>query len=179
MLRRGVLVLGLLFAIGQSAAWAQSLKVAPLPRDRHVLVSFKLDGAFTDEMETAVHSGLTVSFVYDIDLKRGSTLWFDRTIASTSVTATVRYDNLLRRYYVSRMVDGRTERAETTDREDVVREWLTSDFDRLPLFQNVTLEVNGEYYVRVRVHTSPRNAAFVWPWQGHDAMASAKFTIVQ
>ncbi len=178
MLRRAAFIAALVLS-GVSVASGQTLQVAPLPRDGHVLVSFKMVEAFTDELENAVHSGLTISFVYQVDLKRGSTLWFDRTIASAVVTASVRYDLLTRKYHMSRMVDGRIERADVTDREDVVREWLTTDFDRLPLFQNVPLEMNAEYYVRVRAHTSPRNAAFLWPWQGHDAMAFAKFTIVQ
>lgn len=179
MFRREALILAVLLSSFASVSGAQILQVAPLPRDGHVLVSFKLAEAFTDELETAVHSGMTISFIYQVDLKRGSALWFDRTIASAVVTAAVRYDHLTRKYHVSRMVDGRTERAETTDREDIVRQWLTTDFDKLPLFQNVPLEVNGEYYVRVRAHTSPRNAAFLWPWQGHDAMASVKFTVLR
>jgi hypothetical protein len=179
MFRRAALILAALVLIGASPAGAQTLQVAPLPRDGHVLVSFKMVEAFTDELESAVHSGLTISFIYQVDLKRSSTLWFDRTIASAVVTATVRYDLLTRKYHISRMLDGRTERADITDREQVVREWLTTDFDKLPLFQAVPLEMNGEYYVRVRAHTSPRNAAFLWPWQGHDAMALAKFTVVQ
>jgi hypothetical protein len=179
MFRRTALILAAILVLGTSSVRAQSLEVAPLPRDGHVLVSFKLAEAFTDEMESAVHSGLTISFIYQVDLKRSSSLWFDRTIASAVVTATVRYDLLTRKYHMSRMLDGRVERADVTDREDVVREWLTTDFDRLPLFQSVPLEMNGEYYVRVRAHTSPRNAAFLWPWQGHVAMARAKFTVVQ
>ncbi len=178
MFRRAFLAAAFV-AFACSAASAQTLQVAPLPRDGHVLVSFKMAEAFTEELENAVRSGLTISFVYQVDLKRGSTLWFDRTIASAVVTASVRYDLLTRKYHVSRMVDGRVERADVTDREDTVREWLTADFEKLPLFQNVPLEMNAEYYVRVRAHTSPRNAAFLWPWQGHDAMAFAKFTVVQ
>src|SRR4051795_11386033 len=144
----------------------QILEVAPLPRDGQVLVSFKLGDAFTDEVEAAVHSGLTVSFVYKVDLMRGSTAWFDRTLASTVVTATVRYDNLTRKYHITRMLDGRIERAETTGSKEFVRDWLTTDFERLPLFTTVTLQPNSEYYIRVRAHTTPRTAAFLWPWDG-------------
>jgi hypothetical protein len=178
MFRRSVVVL---FAVmlGATAAAAQTLQVAPLPRDGQVLVSFKLGDAFTQEVEAAVHSGLTVSFVYKVDLMRSSAVWFDRTIASAVVTAAVRYDNLTRRYHVTRMLDGRIERADTTDREDAAREWLTADFEKLSLFRNITLEPNGEYYVRVRAHTTPRDATFLWPWNGHDVMALAKFTFVQ
>lgn len=179
MIRRFLLILLVTAAVSSTVSAAQSLQVSPLPRDGQVLVSFKLDEVFTDEIKAAVHSGLTVSFVYRVDLMRGSAAWFDRTIASTVVTATVRYDNLTRRYHVARMFDGRTDRADITDREDAAREWLTSEFDKLPLFRNVSLERNGEYYIRVRAHTTPRNAAFLWPWDRHDVTGLAKFTFVQ
>jgi hypothetical protein len=157
----------------------QILEVAPLPRDGQVLVSFKLGEAFTDEVEAAVHSGLTVSFVYRVDLMRGSTVWFDRTLASAVVTATVRYDNLTRKYHITRTLDGRIERAETTASKEFVRDWLTTDFERLPLFRSVTLQTNRVYYVRVRAHTTPRNAAFLWPCDGHDVVGLAKFTFLR
>lgn len=177
MLRAAAVVCCALALAGPTSA--QTLKVAPLPRDGHVLVSFKLAEAFTKEIQDAVHSGLSVSFVYEVDLKRGAALWIDRTIGSAVVTATVRYDNLTRRYHVTRALDGRIERAETTDREDVARDWLTTDFNRLPLFPNIALDLSGEYYVRVRARTTPRGALAGWPWGINGVTALAKFTIVQ
>jgi hypothetical protein len=91
----------------------------------------------------------------------------------------VRYDNLTRRYHLTRALDGRMERAETTDSEDVAWGWLTTEFERLPLFSTVTLESNAEYYVRVRAHAAPRNASFVWPWQGDDVVGFMKFTLIR
>src|SRR3990172_1797964 len=90
--------------------------VLPLSREGRVLVSFRLDNAFNEDIRTAIHSGLTISFIYDVELKRGSSLWFDRTIASEKVTAAVRYDNLARRYQVTRTQDGRIERVDATER---------------------------------------------------------------
>ena len=121
-----------------------------------MLVTFKLADAFTDEIRAAIHSGLTISFVYRVDLKRSSALWFDSTIASTEITATVRYDNLTRVYHVTRMQDGRIERAETTEREEDARAWLTAEFDKLPLFSSAALEANSEY---VRPRAGPHDAA--------------------
>ena len=161
-----------------TAAAEQRLRVTPLARDGRVLVSFQLSDAFDDDTRAAIHSGLTISFIYDVELKRGSTMWLDRTIASAAVTASVRYDNLSRRYQLTLMQDGRIERAVTMEREEDVQEWLT-DFDRLPLFKSTLLEPNGEYYLRVRSHTSPRNAAFVWPWAAHNVIGHAKFTFLK
>jgi hypothetical protein len=179
MMRRAAALLLWTLALTAPVVAAQTLQVTPLLRDGRVLVSFKLVDAFTQEIRAAVHSGLTISFVYRVDLKRSSALWLDTTLASAEITATVRYDNLTRKYHVTRMLDGRIERAEITEREEDVRAWLTSDFDKLSLFSSAALEANSEYYVRVRAHTTPRNASFVWPWERHDVTGQAKFTFVQ
>ncbi|CAN5666574.1 hypothetical protein BH24ACI5_BH24ACI5_17170 [soil metagenome] len=157
----------------------QTLQVAPLPRDGQVLVSFELRQELTDDVRTTIRSGMAVSFIYKVDLRRSSAIWFDRTLASAVVKATVRYDNLTRRYLLTRTVDGRMERPDTTDSEELAWKWLTDQFDRLPLFSSVTLESNGEYYVRVSAHAAPRNAAFVWPWRGDDVVAFTKFTLIR
>ena len=173
---RAALALAVCVALTVSAG-AQSIQVTPLTRDDRVLVSFRLSDVFTEEVRAAVHSGLTITFVYDVELRRSASLWIDRTISSASVIATVKYDPVTRKYLVTRKADGRIERADTVEREEIAREWLT-EFDKLPLFSNRTLEANAEYYVRVRAHTSPRNAAFVWPW-GSDIAGLAKFTFLK
>ena len=160
------------------SAGAQTIQVTPLTRDDRVLVTFRLSDAFNNEVLSAVHSGITITFIYDVELKRGASLWIDRTMASSTVSAGVRYDNLTRRYHVTRRWDGRMDRVEVLEREEDVRDWLTS-FDKLPLFSNATLEPNAEYYLRVRARTTPRNATFVWPWQHSDVAGFAKFTFLR
>ena len=157
----------------------QILQVAPLARGSEVLVSFKLAQEPTEEIRNAIHSGLTVSLVYKIDLRRSSAVWLDRTIASTVVTASVHFDNLTRKYAVSRAVDGRIDKADSKEREDDAWAWLTDQFERMPLFRSESLEVNAEYYVRVRAHTTPRIMSFVWPWQADDVVGLAKFTFMR
>lgn len=159
----------------------QTLHVAPLPRDGELLVSFRLAQTLTPELREVIHSGLLLRFVYKVDLKRSSAGWIDRTMATAEVTATLKYDTLTRRYHLSRTIDGRIDRTvEPTDNEELAWSWVTSQFDRLPIFRGVPLEPNAEYYVRVRAHTTaPRNASFVWPWQGDDVVGFAKFTFIR
>ena len=158
---------------------AQAIHVTPLVRDGRVYVSFKLSDAFdNEEIRAAIHSGLTITFVYDVDLRRGAAVWMDRTIDSATVSAGVQYDNLARRYQVTLRADGRLEETKTLDREDQARRWLT-EFDRLNLFSSDRLERNVEYYLRVRARTTPRNTTFVWPWQITDVAGLAKFTFLR
>ncbi len=170
-----VLVLPVALAAAQAE---QTLLVTPLTRDGKVLVSFTLNDAFNDDVRSAIHSGTSISFIYEVELKRSSTLWLDRTMSTTVVTAAVRFDNLTRRYYVTRLIDGRIEGTDTYEREEDVQRKLT-DFEKLPLFSSNTLEPNAEYYLRVRAHTSPRNAAFVWPWASHEVAGHVKFTFIR
>jgi hypothetical protein len=171
--------LALFVSIASLTAPTPKVQVVPLAHDGEVLVSFTFAEALTDEIRTAIHSGLLIKFIYKVDLRRNASVWFDRTIASAEVMATVKYDTLTRRYQVSRIIDGRTEWAETMDREEAAWAALTSDFARLALFHGVPLEANAEYYVRVSAHTTPRNASFLWPWAGDDAVGFAKFTFVR
>src|SRR5215204_5684818 len=103
-----ILVLALLGTAFAPQPPSQTLQVIPLPKDGEVLVSFKLEEALTDDIRAAIHSGLTIKFVYKVDLRRSSAVWLDRTIASAVVMANVRYDTLTRLYHVSRTRDGRT-----------------------------------------------------------------------
>lgn len=175
--RLALISLSILALAGQAE---QSLYVAPLPRDGQVLVSFRLEQTLTPEMRKAIHSGMTVSFDYKVDLKRSAAGWIDRTLDTVVVTASVRYDTLTRKYTLSRLFDGASDDARVTDKEEVAWAWLTTQFERLPLFRGTPLEPNGEYYVRVRAHARPRgNASFVWPWQADDVVGFAKFTFIR
>jgi hypothetical protein len=158
-------------------ALAQSVRITPLARDGQVLVSFDLDGAFTDEVRAAIQSGLPTSFTYDVELRRAVPLWVDRLISSARVTATVRFDNLTRRYQVMVTHDGRVADTQTTSDEEVVHRAVTQ-FQRLPLFSTRPLEPNAEYYIRVRVETRPRNALFVIPFGRDGVLGSVPFTFL-
>jgi len=187
MTRRGAIVIlvwlasaGAVGATRQApvAGGQQTLQVTPLTRDGSVLVSFRLADAFTDDLRAAIQSGMTITFVYDVELKRGAAMWLDRTIGTVTVSASVKFDNLTRRYYVTIAKDGSIDSTEATDSEATARRWLT-EFNRLPLFSSAGLEANGEYYLRVRARTTPKSAPFVWPWDRHDVTGNAKFTFLK
>jgi hypothetical protein len=173
----GVAVVALAGRVSASAAdGAPDITVTPIARDGQVVVSFDLSDGFTPEVRDAIQSGLSTTFSYDVDLRRGAAL-LDRTVASVAISATVRFDNLTRRYQMSRAVDGRVEDARPTEDQEAVRGWMTH-FERIPLSTTAALEANGEYYVRVRAHTRPHNAWFFWPWGG-SVLGQAKFTFIQ
>jgi hypothetical protein len=177
MTRRLLVPFVLLFGAALAAA-GPDLSVTPIARDGQVLVTFELEDGLTSEVRDAIQSGLATTFSYDVELRHGSAAWFDRTVAALTITATVRFDNLTRRYQMSRTLDGRVEDAQPTEDQDAMRRWMTR-FDRVPLSATASLEANGEYYVRIRARTRPHNAWFVWPWDRASALGHAKFTLIQ
>jgi hypothetical protein len=170
------LVLAALVA-GPSAP-ADQIRVTPLVRDGEVLLSFTAPGAVTGELRDAIRSGMVVTFTYDVALRQDAFLWFDRTIAQVEVAASVRFDNLTRGYHLSRMVDGRVIRSESSESEDRVRSWLT-EFERLRIFAQGALQANADYVVDIRARVSPRVAWLLWPWGRDDATGRASFTYIR
>lgn len=171
--------LGLACAVmAPAVASAQDgLRVVPLVRQDHVVVSFNLTDGFTEEVRAAIQSGLKTTFTYAVDLRLDVPGWVDRTIGTATATSSVEFDNLTRRYDLVRMVDGRTLDSLQTEEESAVRQWMTA-LRQLPLFRTSLLEPNREYYVTVRATARPSNGSILWPF-GSSASAQAKFTFIR
>ena len=170
----GVLLAGAAFLDAQAR---EALRIVPLVRDDRVLVSFDLADGFSDDVRAAIRSGLKTTFTYVVELRLDVPGWVDRSLATSTVTSSVEFDNLTRRYVVVRQVDGRTEESRVTDDESTVRQWMTS-LVRLPLFQTSLLEPNREYYVRVSATARPTNGSMLWPF-GSGTSAQKKFTFIR
>jgi hypothetical protein len=128
-------------------------------------------------VRAAIGSGLKTTFTYNVDLRENVSGWVDRTMGTTTVTSSVEYDNLTRRYTVDRVIDGKTVDHKVLEDENIVRTWLTN-LVRLPLFSTSLLEPNREYYVRVRATARPSNGSILWPF-GSSTSAQAKFTFIR
>ena len=155
----------------------QTLRVVPLVKDDHVLVSFELNGGLTDEVRDAIRSGLRTTFTYVVELRLDVPAWVDRTISTATVATSVEYDNLTRTHNVVRMLDGRVEEALSTQDEGVVRSWMTN-VSRFPLFSTSVLEPNRDYYIRVSATARPSNGSIFWPF-GSGPSAQSRFTFIR
>jgi len=173
---RAALTCALLFTLVGASLKAAESRLTPLVRDGELLVSFVLEDGFTDDVRDVIKSGLRTTFVYTVELRMVVPGWIDRTIATTTVSNSVEYDNLTRRHSVQRTVDGRVDATRVIEEDRVVREFMTT-FTRLPLFRNTKLEANRDYYVRVRARAYPSNGSFLWPWST-GLLAQAKFTFI-
>jgi len=160
-----------------SAQTSEGLRVVPLVRDEQVWVSFTLNDGFTDEVRAAIQSGLKTTFTYATELRLDVPGWVDRTMGTSTATSSVEYDNLTRRYTLTRTIDGKVVDTRTAEDERAVRLWLTV-LQRLPLFRTTMLEGNREYYVIVRATARPSNGSILWPFSSGTS-AQAKFTFIK
>ena len=166
----------LAFAVAEAAGAPRGVEVSTSARDGRVLVSCTFEASETDDLDEAIHAGLTSSITYDVDLRR-SVGWFERTLASASVAASVQHDTLTGRYQLTRAVDGRLEDTLVSEDLAVAKRFLTQ-FTWLPLFSTADLEPNVEYAVHVRVKTRPQKNWFFWPWDRTTASGTARFTFI-
>jgi hypothetical protein len=173
---RSALACALFVALAGVTVRAADSRLTPLVRDGELLVSFVLEDGFTSDIRDVIKSGLRTTFVYTVELRMVVPGWIDRTIATSTVSNSVEYDNLTRRHTVQRTIDGHVDATRVVEEERVVREFMTT-FTRLPLFRSTKLEANRDYYVRVRARAYPSNGSFLWPWST-GLLAQAKFTFI-
>jgi hypothetical protein len=158
LIRQSLVSLLMALAVVAAVRAEESLRITPFISDNHVVVSFELDDAYNDAVREAIASGLRTTFTYELELRAFA--WIDRTIGTTVVSTTDRYDNLTRRHTLTRTVDGRVEGVLVTEDDNVVKTWLTK-WNRVPVADTATLDPARDYYVRVTTRARPMGGSLL------------------
>jgi hypothetical protein len=99
--------LALLLAAGTAAAEGADIEdLVPVVRSDGIFISFRAGDAFNEDIEHAIRTGLEVNFRYNVELKRPRGIWLDGQVARRVISATVAYDNLTKRYKLTREIVG-------------------------------------------------------------------------
>jgi hypothetical protein len=159
-------------------ALADDIRVTPLVAEGRVLASFAAPSAFSEDARVVMQSGLLLTFTYTLELRRPATIWFDRTMSVATVAAQVKFDTLTRLYQVTKQTGTTVVWSARTPDDAQVRTWMTT-FERVPLDVTEPLEPNADYYVRVRLHATPKRTFSIWPWGHDDATGRADFTFIR
>jgi len=163
MSRRLIPLVCALVLAGTAALLAADVRITPVVAEDRVYANFAATAVFSDDVRAAVQSGLPVTLTYIAEVRRESTLWFDQTVAATTVASSVKFDMLTGAYQVSKLRDGTVHWAQHTQKEEEMRLWVT-EFERVPLTDASRLAADGEYYVRVRARDSLPRGFSLWPW---------------
>jgi hypothetical protein len=173
MMRTFSVVAVLLLVSAAALRSQETLRITPFINDNHVVVSFELNDAYTDAVREAIASGLRTTFTYELELRTPA--WIDRTVGTTVVATTDRYDNLTRRHTLTRTIDGRVEGVLVTEDDAVVKSWLTK-WTRVPVADTARLDAARDYYVRVTTRARPVGGSFLGLTK--TITGRAKFTFV-
>ncbi|NOY70000.1 MAG: DUF4390 domain-containing protein [Deltaproteobacteria bacterium] len=110
----------------------------------NLLLFLKVEGAFTDRINQAVLNGIPTTFSFYIRVEKIRTLWTDALIAQISVTNSIKYDPLKKRFVVKRSWEDN--RTLTTESFDEAKKWM-SEIQSLPFIQVNQLEKGVRYEV--------------------------------
>lgn len=174
-----------MWAVGAAVAaavvtlYASDVKVTPVISDGKVFASFAAPAALSPDALEMVTSGIQLTLTFLVELRRPATLFFDRTLGASTLAASVKYDTLTHVYQVSKQQDGRVVWSDRTGQEEEMRGWVTA-FEKVRLdAAGEPLEPNVDYYVQVRLRTTPRRAIVFWPFTRDDAIGRKDFTFIR
>ena len=94
-----------LLVLGHGAVFPQEARLDNIivtnTRD-DLLIFLNVEGAFTEKMTEALHSGVPITFTFYINLYGSRNLWLDKNIASIEVNHKLKYDSLKKEYVLKR-----------------------------------------------------------------------------
>ena len=97
-----VILVGILFFV-QNLAFAQDARLTDIivtNTSDDLLMYLNVEGAFIDEIEKAILSGVPTTFSFFITLYKVRNLWFDNNLADLKISHTIKYNNLKKEFTV-------------------------------------------------------------------------------
>ena len=141
-----------LMPVAAGAQEAQLSDVVVTNTRDDLLLYLTVDGAFTEEMTTAILSGVPTTFSFLADLYRVRSMWLNKKIASRKITHTIKYDKLKKTYTVTRSWESEPQ---VTQSFSEVRK-LMSEVDSLKIVALDKLDKGTQYQIRAKAELSKR-----------------------
>ena len=116
-----------------------------------LLIYLTVEGAFTEDMQTAILSGVATTFSFYVNLHRVRSLWLDKEMVSLKITHTIKYDNLKNEFTVHRSWED--------DKPIMVKsieeaEKLMAEIDSLKVVPLDHLVKRNRYHIRTKAQLS-------------------------
>jgi hypothetical protein len=149
-----IVLLGLALLTG-NAALAQEARLTDVivtnTRD-DLLVYLTVEGAFTTDMETAIKSGVSATFSFFVNVYRGRNWWFDKKIAAHTITHSIKYDNLKKKYSIQRSWEAEPQVTQSFSEAQK----LMTEVDSLTLIPLATLQKGTAYQIQAKAELSKK-----------------------
>ena len=141
--------------------------------DEQIRLSFKLLGAFDDDLKKRLDSGLPTSFIFQFQLIRKRKSWFDKTVESGTLQVGAMYNAVTREYLINFKHDGNL--IESRVVKDVVElEAAMTMHDGFPVFLTEGLNPEQRMRVRVRAELGTKTVFFFIPSTVHTDWAETR-----
>ncbi len=112
-----------------------------------LLVYLSVEGAFTDDMVSAIHSGVPAAFSFFVKLYRARSMWFDKRLADLTLTHTIKYNSLKREYTVWRSWDSGSP---VVVRSFDTAKQLMTEIDSLKVVPLTALQKGQQYQIQAK-----------------------------
>ncbi len=122
-----------------------------------LLLYLNLEGAFREEMNKAILSGVPSTFSFFAKLNHTRNFWFDQSIADIEVAHTIIYDNLKKEFTVKR--SWKEDNPEVTKSFKEAKKWMTEILS-LKIIPLNRLEKGEQYQLRVKAEVSKKTLPF-------------------
>ena len=116
-----------------------------------LILYLNVEGAFTEEMKSAVMNGVPTTFSFFIELYRVRDFWFNESIADETITHTIKYNNLKKEFSVTRSWE--QEPLPATPYFDAAQRLMTR-IDSLKVVPLSRLERGLQYQIRAKAELS-------------------------
>ena len=128
-----------------------------------LLISLKIKGVFTREMQAALVNGIPVSFSFLIALYEVHNWWFDEEMADLKTVHSIHYDGLKKEYRVLRAWDPSAPKV-IANFENARS--LMSEISGLKIIPLSRLEKGSHYQLRIKSELhSKKYRLFSFPWE--------------
>ena len=145
--------LTLLFGIGCfliAPAWATPniSKVSFNTENELITLDAELVDAFNDKIKEAVESGVAMTFTYEVEFLKHSSVFGDEVVSQNKVTHTIQYDTLKKVYQFSAQGKNVNRKVATKKMEKYQELMLT--LKDIPIAHVFKLDPEEKYYARVK-----------------------------
>ena len=138
-----------------------------------VLVSFRMDGAFDDELIERIQSGLPTGFTYQVRLEKARKWWLNPSPHKSEIQMIAMYNAITRDYLINTKQDGRLISSTIVTSLDELRQHMTI-LDGVPFVQ-LDHELKGRHWIKVRAELGSKTILLLFPTRRHTAWAETPF----
>jgi hypothetical protein len=140
------ILIGILFLL-QNVTFAQDARLTNIivtNTSDDLLMYLNVEGAFIEDINKAILSGVPTTFSFFITLNKVRKLWFDNNLADLKVAHTIKYNNLKKEFTVIRSESSKP--VVTQSFQEAQK--LMSEIDRLKIVPLNMLEKGSHYQIR-------------------------------